>query len=96
MTPSAPIAPIQPDEGVHLRFEVRTPGSRGVTRSVNMEFGEADTFGPSALPDACERLLLDACRAMRPSLAGATVLSSGGSSRLPSFKAGRYRTRPMR
>ena len=51
---------IQPDEGIHLRFEAKEPGSGMRTRSVDMEFHYASDFGDAALPDAYERLLLDA------------------------------------
>jgi glucose-6-phosphate 1-dehydrogenase len=51
---------IQPDEGIHLRFETKQPGAGMKTRSVDMEFHYAQDFGDSALPDAYERLLLDA------------------------------------
>ncbi len=51
---------IQPDEGIHLRFEAKEPGVGMRTRSVNMEFHYAQGFGESVLPDAYERLLLDA------------------------------------
>ncbi len=51
---------IQPDEGIHLKFEAKVPDSMQVTRSVDMEFHFRDSFGDKALPDAYERLLLDA------------------------------------
>jgi len=51
---------IQPDEGMHLRFEVKVPDTPADTRSVNMEFHYADAFGSQAIPDAYERLILDA------------------------------------
>jgi glucose-6-phosphate 1-dehydrogenase len=51
---------IQPDEGMHLRFETKTPGLGMRTRSVEMEFAFQEEFGEAALPDAYERLLLDA------------------------------------
>ncbi len=51
---------IQPDEGIHLQFEAKVPGSGQETRSVNMEFHYRSSFGGDALPDAYERLLLDA------------------------------------
>jgi glucose-6-phosphate 1-dehydrogenase len=51
---------LQPDEGVHLRFEVKVPDTFDETRSVDMEFHYADAFGAGAIPDAYERLLLDA------------------------------------
>ncbi|MCC7117701.1 MAG: glucose-6-phosphate dehydrogenase [Anaerolineales bacterium] len=51
---------LQPDEGVHLRFEAKAPDTVNETRSVDMEFHYAQEFGPSAIPEAYERLLLDA------------------------------------
>ena len=51
---------LQPDEGIHQRFEVKTPDTLSETRSVNMEFHYRDAFGPNAIPEAYERLLLDA------------------------------------
>jgi glucose-6-phosphate 1-dehydrogenase len=51
---------IQPDEGIHLRFETKLPDSSQATRSVDMEFHYRDSFGDDPLPDAYERLLLDA------------------------------------
>jgi glucose-6-phosphate 1-dehydrogenase len=51
---------IQPDEGMHLRFETKTPGTGMHTRSVEMDFDFGEEFGESALPEAYERLLLDA------------------------------------
>jgi len=51
---------IQPDEGIHLRFETKVPDSQQETRSVDMDFHYHETFGEKALPDAYERLLLDA------------------------------------
>ncbi|MBN2557015.1 MAG: glucose-6-phosphate dehydrogenase [Anaerolineales bacterium] len=51
---------IQPDEGIHLRFEAKEPDKTVEMRSVDMEFHYADTFGESAIPDAYERLILDA------------------------------------
>jgi len=51
---------IQPDEGMHLRFEAKVPGAGMRMRSVEMDFHFGDEFGQSALPDAYERLLLDA------------------------------------
>lgn len=53
---------IQPDEGIHLRFEAKVPDMQAKTRSVDMEFHYADEFGPGSIPDAYERLLLDALK----------------------------------
>ena len=51
---------LQPDEGVHLRFEAKVPGDVSRMRPVDMTFHYADAFGEDAIPDAYERLLLDA------------------------------------
>jgi glucose-6-phosphate 1-dehydrogenase len=50
---------IQPDEGTHLRFLVKTPDVIGAMRPVDMEFHYRDFFS-GELPDAYEVLLLDA------------------------------------
>jgi glucose-6-phosphate 1-dehydrogenase len=50
---------IQPDEGIHLRFEAKLPDTRE-GRLVNMEFHYETTFGQGVIPEAYERLLLDA------------------------------------
>jgi glucose-6-phosphate 1-dehydrogenase len=60
MTPNMLILTIQPDEGVHLRFEAKAPDTVAETRSVDMDFHYAEAFGPTAIPEAYERLLLDA------------------------------------
>ncbi|MEM7771993.1 MAG: glucose-6-phosphate dehydrogenase [Cyanobacteria bacterium P01_E01_bin.6] len=49
---------IQPDEGISLRFEVKTPGSSLRTRSVDMDFRYDNAFG-QASTDAYSRLLVD-------------------------------------
>jgi glucose-6-phosphate 1-dehydrogenase len=51
---------LQPDEGIHLRFQSKEPGAGMRTRSVHMEFHYVEDFGEMALPEAYERLLLDA------------------------------------
>jgi len=51
---------IQPDEGIHLRFEAKAPGAGMQTHPVDMVYRYEDQFGKSGLPDAYERLLLDA------------------------------------
>ncbi len=60
ITPNVLSLCLQPDEGIHLRFEAKQPGAGMRTRSVDMEFHYADDFGAGALPEAYERLLLDA------------------------------------
>jgi glucose-6-phosphate 1-dehydrogenase len=49
---------IQPDEGISMRFEVKTPGTSLRTRSVDMDFRYATAFG-QANTDAYSRLLID-------------------------------------
>ena len=51
---------IQPDEGMHLSFELKVPGTEMRTSPVRMDFQYKDLFGDQSLPDAYERLLLDA------------------------------------
>ncbi len=54
---------IQPDEGIHLKFETKVPDSVRESRSVDMEFHYSDSFTDKVMPDAYERLLLDALKA---------------------------------
>ena len=51
---------LQPDEGAHLRFEVKVPGQGLTMRSEDMQFQYDWAFGEQAIPDAYERLLQDA------------------------------------
>jgi glucose-6-phosphate 1-dehydrogenase len=51
---------IQPNEGIHLKFEAKLPDSLRETRSVDMEFQYRESFGEGSIPEAYERLLLDA------------------------------------
>ncbi len=53
---------IQPDEGIHLQFETKVPDSQMDSRSVDMEFHYRSSFGDGAIPEAYERLLMDALR----------------------------------
>lgn len=59
LTPNFLSLCIQPDEGIHLRFETKVPGSVQETRSVDMDFHYRTEFAGEPLPDAYERLLLD-------------------------------------
>ncbi|MBC8506921.1 MAG: glucose-6-phosphate dehydrogenase [Anaerolineales bacterium] len=54
---------IQPDEGIHLSFQAKTPGSDQDMRSVDMEFHYQTAFEGEMLPDAYERLLQEAIEA---------------------------------
>lgn len=51
---------LQPNEGMNLRFETKLPGAGMRTRSVDMTFLYEQDFGKNTLPDAYERLILDA------------------------------------
>ncbi len=60
MTPNVLTLCIQPDEGIHLRFEAKVPDTLADMRSVNMEFHYQDSFAAGSIPDAYERLIFDA------------------------------------
>ena len=60
MTPNMLVLFLQPDEGIHWRFEAKAPDTVSDLRSVDMEFHYADSFGKTAIPESYERLLLDA------------------------------------
>jgi glucose-6-phosphate 1-dehydrogenase len=60
ITPNVLILYLQPDEGMHWRFEAKVPDTAAEMRSVDLEFHYADSFGQSSIPEAYERLLLDA------------------------------------
>jgi glucose-6-phosphate 1-dehydrogenase len=60
LTPNIISLCIQPDEGIHLRFETKIPDSHLETRSVEMEFHYGSSFEGGRMPDAYERLLMDA------------------------------------
>ena len=51
---------IQPDEGIHLKFAAKVPGSIQETQAVDLDFHYQSSFKEHQLPDAYERLLLDA------------------------------------
>lgn len=58
-TPNVLSLCIQPDEGIHLRFQAKVPDSDQEMRPVDMDFHYPASF-KEGLPDAYERLLLDA------------------------------------
>ncbi|GAB4435835.1 MAG: glucose-6-phosphate dehydrogenase [Anaerolineae bacterium] len=60
LTPNYLSLCIQPDEGIHLTFETKVPDSPLEMRSVDMDFHYRESFSETRLPDAYERLLLDA------------------------------------
>ena len=51
---------LQPDEGVHLQFEVKVPDKGMTMESVDMDFHYESAFADQAIPDAYERLLQNA------------------------------------
>ncbi len=59
LTPNILSLCIQPDEGTHLKIQAKVPDSAQDMRSVDMEFHYRSSF-EGRLPDAYERLLLDA------------------------------------
>ncbi|CAD5966686.1 glucose-6-phosphate dehydrogenase [Planktothrix agardhii] len=56
--PNVLVLRIQPNEGISMRFEVKTPGNSLRTRSVDMDFRYDTAFG-KANTDAYARLLVD-------------------------------------
>jgi len=51
---------VQPDEGLHIEFQAKTPDEKMGLKPVDLEFHYDDSFGGQDIPDAYERLLLDA------------------------------------
>jgi glucose-6-phosphate 1-dehydrogenase len=60
LTPNTLTLCIQPDEGMHLRFEAKLPGAGMQRQTVDMDMNYAQDFNRAPLPEAYERLLLDA------------------------------------
>lgn len=61
-TPNILSMRIQPDEGIHLRFEAKVPDSEQQMRSVDMDFSYTSSFNDTLIPEAYERLLLEALK----------------------------------
>ena len=59
--PGALVFRIQPDEGISLTFAAKQPGMQLTLQPVHMDFRYGESFG-QAIPEAYERLLLDALR----------------------------------
>ena len=51
---------IQPREGTHFRYQVKVPDGGGSSRPVDMTFDYRTAFPDNPIPDAYERLLVDA------------------------------------
>jgi glucose-6-phosphate 1-dehydrogenase len=60
LTPNVLTLCIQPDEGMHLRFEAKVPGAGMQRQTVDMDMLYATDFNTEPLPEAYERLLMDA------------------------------------
>ncbi|MCC7201784.1 MAG: glucose-6-phosphate dehydrogenase [Nitrospirae bacterium] len=60
LPPNRLVLRLQPDEGMCLGFETKVPGAGMKTRTVSMDFLYEQDFGENILPDAYERLILDA------------------------------------
>ncbi len=61
-TPNTISICVQPDEGTHLKYQVKVPDAGNASQTVDMSFHYRDGFPESPLPDAYERLLLDAVK----------------------------------
>jgi glucose-6-phosphate 1-dehydrogenase len=53
---------IQPDEGIHVEFQAKVPDEVQASQPVDMTFHYRHSFPDREIPDAYERLLLDAIR----------------------------------
>jgi glucose-6-phosphate 1-dehydrogenase len=60
LTPNILSICIQPDEGIHLKFQAKEPDSEQNMRAVDMEFHYERYFSGGTLPGAYERLLSEA------------------------------------
>ena len=60
LTPNVLGMRLQPDEGVHLQFEVKVPDKEMTVEAVDMEFHYETAFATQAIPDAYEKLLQNA------------------------------------
>ena len=60
LTPNLLTIAIQPDEGIRFSFEAKVPDAVQELRTVEMDFHYNQFFGGNELPEAYERLLLDA------------------------------------
>lgn len=103
MQPNILVVRIQPDEGISIQFQVKSPGPSMRIHPYQMDFSYRDAFG-EAPPEAYERLLLDAAlgdstlfirsdeieaawRFVNPILEGCDLLARR---RLPSYAAGTW------
>ena len=88
MTPNILSLCLQPDEGIHLRFEAKVPGAGMRTRSVDMEFHYADDFARRRCRKPTSACCWTRCRGTPPSLRAPTRSSWPGGWSIRSSKAG--------
>ena len=79
---------IQPNESISLKFGLKMPGAGFEVKQVSMDF-RYDSLSKSYLPDAYERLLLDACWAIRPCMHVATLWKPAGNLSTRSYITGK-------
>ncbi len=60
LAPNTLAMEIQPNEGIHLSFQAKVPDAGIAMQTVNFDFHYASAFGDGSIPEAYERLLLDA------------------------------------
>ncbi|MCH7526732.1 MAG: glucose-6-phosphate dehydrogenase, partial [Planctomycetes bacterium] len=51
---------IQPDDGIHLSFQTKVPDEEMALRESELDFHYRESYAETPIPDAYERLLLDA------------------------------------
>jgi glucose-6-phosphate 1-dehydrogenase len=76
---------IQPDEGIILRFGMKTPGAGFQIKAVDMDFHYKD-LGETELPEAYERLLLDCIQGDPTLYARSDAVEAGWSFITPILK----------
>ncbi len=60
LAPNVLLVHVQPDEGVSLAIGAKVPGQGLTIRTVHMDFLYGGAFGAAGMPEAYERLILDA------------------------------------
>ena len=51
---------VQPDEGIRLKFQAKTPDEGNASKTVDMDYAYTKGFPDTPLPEAYERLLCNA------------------------------------
>jgi len=57
--PNSILVGFQPDEGIHIKFQAKSPGSLRLGRPASMVSHHTPTFGTAGLSDAYDHLRLD-------------------------------------